>query len=156
LPIDVDSLLNVSSFTDHSEIVALRNCKPLLEAWFRMNNLNVTEVRQTEAAAHGAVKQPNSLLDYVSPVALIERTDLLETLTGQNRKFTAIKGGKQWMVTVATDPSGNVDISNTVSKVRESLGLLQLLQEKNALNTLTEFVGIGGATQFAENYEIKL
>jgi hypothetical protein len=61
------------STDDRNDYMNIRKYAPIPEDYCMMNNLNVTEVRETEEKIYSVIEKLNERDDYVSPCALINQ-----------------------------------------------------------------------------------
>lgn len=84
--------------TDREELACLRAVRPVPDEWLRGNNHDVGEARKTEQTLYAFTDSLNKQKDYVSPVALIRRPELVRILASQKPRLTVTSGNERAVI----------------------------------------------------------
>ncbi|KAJ3094160.1 hypothetical protein HDU97_008411 [Phlyctochytrium planicorne] len=82
---------NAPDSSNRMDLFALRQVKPLPEAWLKQHNFDITSIRLVEARLAKVVDIANSIPGYVSRAALARRFKMGEVVTGN--EVEGVKGG---------------------------------------------------------------
>ncbi|KAI9598694.1 hypothetical protein BDF19DRAFT_419699 [Syncephalis fuscata] len=103
---------------DRHELLQLRVPNSLPEASILRSHMKVEDVRRAEEIHRQTIYELNKLSNYISPAALINRPEFMESLTGRVDRFTATDDKQQLQIHLPNKtPLSQKDIGDLVRRI---------------------------------------